>query len=164
MTITYERAHELVRYVPETGLFYRRMDRGGKRAGSVAGCLSNEGRVLMSMDNKLYLAHRLAWFMTHGVWPEEIDHIDGNPSNNRLENLRSVSRAVNQQNLRKPYRGKVESQYLGVQRSPSNRTKQWRAQLGHQGRNINLGYFYSEEEARQAYLTAKRSLHEGCTL
>jgi len=47
------------------------------------------------INSKAYMVHRLIWLHEHGVWPEEIDHVDGDGLNNRLHNLRSISRFEN---------------------------------------------------------------------
>ena len=53
----------------------------------------------LKFRGKQYLVHRIAWLLQHGSWPVgDIDHIDGNPSNNKLENLRDVPHSVNLQN------------------------------------------------------------------
>jgi len=77
----------------------------GKLAGKVAGCESptryGARYLVVRIDKRLYKAHRLVWAMHKGSIPSgmEIDHIDGDSTNNRIENLRLVSRAENQRNL-----------------------------------------------------------------
>lgn len=81
--------------------------RGVKKG--VAGCLAKTGYTLIRLNNKLHLAHRLAYYMVTGAFPEhQIDHIDGNRSNNRWNNLRSVTSAQNSCNR------KYEGTPLGV--------------------------------------------------
>ncbi len=162
MELTAERARELLDYNPETGTFTWRVGRGNARAGSRAGYKRPDGYVFISVDGKNYYAHRLAWLMTHGVWPtSDTDHINGVTGDNRISNLREASRALNLQNQRVPSANNT-SGYLGVS-FDSNR-QSFNAKISIQGKGLNLGYFHDVEEAYQAYLTAKRRLHPGCTI
>lgn len=96
--VTQERLKELLHCDPETGVFTWLKDRNQNvKAGDVAGGNSN-GYVRINISGKKYLAHRLFWFYLYGVWPSEIDHINHNRSDNRLCNLRLVSRQENQRN------------------------------------------------------------------
>ena len=99
------------------------------------------------------LAHRMAWAMTTGTWPEnEIDHRNGNRDDNRLVNLRPATRAENAQNLvQEPRFG---APLVGVSRVPRC-INRWRA--GMHGRY--LGTFGSPEEASRAYFAAKAQVH-----
>jgi len=100
-----------------------------------------------------------------GQWPlGEIDHRDGDPTNDKFENLREATRTFNQQNMRRPIKTKRSSKYLGVFANKTGGSKPWRAAIQDRGRQIWLGAFATEEEARDAYLSAKRRLHEGCTI
>ena len=83
------------------------------KVGCVAGHLRKDGYVQIKVLHKLYPAHRLIWFLVHGEWPKnEVDHIDGNKSNNRIENLRDVTKSQNQQNRLKTKQN--SSGYKGV--------------------------------------------------
>lgn len=152
MTKLVERMKELLSYDPETGLFRWKVTRGGPRkAGDIAG--TSASYIHLTFDGKTYYAHRLAWLYMTGEWPKgEIDHIDGDKKNNRFANLRDVSRSVNVQNVRR--RGVHFAKKLG----------RWTAQIVSNGRNVHLGSYATEDEARQAYLAGKRVLHQGCPL
>jgi hypothetical protein len=92
----------------------------------------------------------------HGRLPNgQIDHIDGNKTNNRIENLRDVSRSVNLLNQRLPHRNN-KSGYLGVDWIP--KAKRWRAQLKVAGIKKTLGYFLTAEAASTAYIEMKRTI------
>ena len=130
-----ERLKELLEYDPETGVFIWKTRRGGLKAGSVAGTKHANGYVRIKCDGKSYMAHRLAWLYVHGQFPEkQIDHINGLREDNRLSNLRCVSRSENQRNRRLCKRS--TSGIIGVR---------WHKQAGKwQARGINslhLGLF-----------------------
>ena len=95
--LTQARVREVLHYDPETGVFTNRVWRGGNsQVGSVAGWTNGSDYVLVSVDGGQYLAHRLAWFYVHGVWPEsDIDHRNHITTDNRLVNLRCGSRSQN---------------------------------------------------------------------
>ncbi len=107
-------------------------------------------------------SHRAAWVVYYGVFPSgEIDHINGDPSDNRIANLRDVSKSINQQNKRRP-RADNKSGYLGV--SWSIPAKKWKAQITIDGHTHYLGLHSTPEQAHAAYLEAKRARHPGCTI
>ncbi|WEL95620.1 HNH homing endonuclease [Xanthomonas phage vB_XooS_NR08] len=86
--LTFEDVDKLLAYEPETGVLTWKVFRGyTAKAGSVAGCLDKTvGYIQVWANGKRYLAHRLAWLLHTGAWPiQHLDHIDGNPSNNRIE-------------------------------------------------------------------------------
>ena len=158
--ITQAYLRELLDYDQSSGLFSWKVKRIGVKAGRPAGCVcKHRGVVVVGIDGRLYLAHRLAWMWMVGEWPEVIDHIDGNPANNRFANLRSVSQAVNMQNRRRPAKHNKLG-VLGV-REANGRFK---AELKHQGKRFYVGRFDRKEAAHAAYIEAKRALHPGCTI
>lgn len=154
-------------YDPDTGVFTWAVTRRGRNgrsdAGQVAGGLQSAGGYRrISIGGQSYQAHTLAWLWVHGKFPQgDIDHINGQKDDNRIANLRDVSRSVNLQNMRKP-RNTNTSGYLGV--SLFKRTGKYTAEITINYQKKNLGYFSTAEEASAAYLKAKRELHEGCTL
>jgi hypothetical protein len=168
--LTADRLRELLDYDPETGVFTRKASRtrygttsaNRATAGKQAGGWHIEGYVAISVDNRRYLAHRLAWLHVHGAWPEaDIDHLNGVRTDNRIANLRSVTRGVNLQNLRAAQRNS-KSGFLGV--SWDERKQAWMARIGVNRRTVHLGRFKTAEEAHEAYKNAKRKLHDGCTI
>jgi hypothetical protein len=156
--LTAERLRELLHYDPETGVFkrfnfYRRSD-------EVAGSKTKD-RVFIYLDGKLYGAHRLAWLYTHGEWPTNtIDHIDGNPLNNKIKNLRDIPHHANIENVTKPRKHNA-SGVLGVEKHGKS---SWRARLLVGGVKITIGRFKTIEDAHSAYLELKRMHHAGCTI
>ncbi len=152
------RLREVLVYCPSTGIFRWRVNRKAARAGNVAGTVNGRGYCYISFLGRLCTAHRLAWLYVHGEWPTgQIDHINGCTSDNRIENLRDVSRSTNGQNQRHP---QGDNPFLGV----SKVNNRWRAQIKFDGENRHLGYFATPEEARDAYINAKRAHHTGCTV
>lgn len=107
------------------------------------------------VHGNVYLAHRLAWFYVHGVWPEhEIDHRDGNPANNSLANLRAATHAQNLRNQRQ--RDDNNSGRKGVYWHA--RERKWKAQICVMGKTTGLGTFKNRADAIAARVTAEREL------
>lgn len=158
--LTAEQVRELLDYNPETGRFTWRIAPRGHKAGSQAGCIDSYGYVVIRIAGAGHKAHRLAWLIAYGEWPDDqVDHINGDRSDNRIANLRDVSRLTNRQNMRRA-QADNRSGLLGVSLT-NNRCK---ASIRSGGKNHHLGYFASPEAAHAAYVAAKRQTHEGCTL
>ena len=87
----------LLSYDPKTGDFRWRVSRGGGvRAGDLAGTLHSGGYWQIYVNNRLYLAHRLAWLYVYGKWPDKgIDHKNGIRTDNRICNLREATASQN---------------------------------------------------------------------
>lgn len=155
--LTAERLRELLHYNPETGLFTQRVVRQGvKAAGIRAGTINARGYVMVSLDNRKYSAHRLAWLYVTGSWPSsELDHRDGVPHNNRFSNLREVTRSQNLQNRRLSKSN--SSGFRGVYWN--KRAKQWHSQIRCNKKRIHLGFYDTASEAYAAYLAAAARLH-----
>lgn len=155
-------AMEALAYNSETGQLTWKATRGPlAQAGAVAGRVTKGGYRHLTFDGKRYFAHRMAWLIVHGCLPSgDIDHINGVRDDNRIANLRDVSRAVNMQNQRNARSNNYSSGLLGV---TWNRGR-WTSQIQVDGKSRNLGRFDSKEEAYVAYLKAKRVLHAGCVI
>lgn len=154
---------QLLWYDKHTGIFRWRHGRkyGLIKPWSEAGW-SDGGYIRIQIGSKPYLAHRLAWLYEQGEWPaQDVDHINGNRSDNRICNLRDVARQTNAQNRREAPKGST-SKMLGVSRHRN--TDKWVAGIYVQGKRKHLGVFDTAEQAQAAYLDAKRKLHEGCTV
>lgn len=132
----------------------------GPKKGEPA-CHSNgTGYRGLSTGGCRYTEHRVIWALRHGAWPlGVIDHVNGTKTDNRISNLRDVSRRVNNENKT---RARTDNKLglLGVEQ----RGKSFRASIQANGRIHKIGTFPTAEAAHAAYLTAKRKLHEGCTI
>lgn len=161
--LSLERVKELLSYDPESGLFVWLSGRSRGVGGKVAGWKLTQGHIAITIDGKTFYAHRLAWFISHGVWPVAmIDHINGIGHDNRLLNLRSVERSINAQNQRKASKNNKLG-ILGVVYSP--RHKKYVAHIQIPGlRQKTIGYYHSADEAHNAYVQEKRRVHAGCTI
>jgi len=159
--ISHQELLETLSYSAETGIFtWKKSPKQGFKAGAKAGCGQKHGHVAIKINNNRYYAHRLAWFYVHKEWPKyDIDHIDGNPENNKIENLRDVNRAVNIQNQRKAHKNNKLG-VMGVRESNGR----FRAEIRVKGKAVFLGMFDTTEDAYGAYLNAKRKLHAGCEI
>jgi hypothetical protein len=160
-----EYLHKRLRYEPETGkLFWREHESmpqcwnarfGGKEALAT---LHQKGYLRGAIDRKTRLSHRVIWAMEHGSWPvHQIDHIDGNPLNNRIENLRDVTQSVNLRNAKKKINN--ISGFNGVCFRKDN--KKWQANITIDGKLTYLGSFDAIEDAIEA--RQKASLNHGYT-
>lgn len=138
-------------YNPDTGVF------SSLKTGASVGTRNN-GYIRIGFKRQLYYAHQLAVLWMTGKWAADVvDHIDGNKSNNRWNNLRVVTHAVNLQNMT---RGHSDSKLgiLGVSETPHGT---FRAQICVSGKNKTIGTFKTLEEAKQAYLAEKAVQHKG---
>ena len=146
---------DLFHYDPATGVFTRLVRTSNNSRLGPSGMVTKRGNVAICVVGKKRAAHRLAWLYMTGEWPaDEIDHIDGDPTNNRFANLREANSAENKQNMRRARSGS-KSGLLGV----SPHQGKWQARIHICGKVKRLGLFKTPEEAHLAYLTAKRELH-----
>jgi len=155
--ITQKRLHDLFEY-REDGNLVRKFPVKGTQVGDVAGWLQlSKGYFRVSVDGTEYQVHRLIFLYHHGYLTPgmEIDHIDGNPGNNRIDNLREVTRSQNIQNSK--IRSDNTSGVKGVFRS-KNRSK-WRAEIRIDGKIKNLGRYNTLEEAEAVVKNAREKYH-----
>lgn len=116
-------------------------------AGKEAMCIRHsEGYYCGVVFHKRYLAHRIIWRMCTGDSPEEIDHIDGDRVNNRIDNLRACTRQENMRNL--SVKSDNKSGVTGVGRNKRN--GKWRVRIYQNGKETSYGEFVSFEDAVEA--------------
>ena len=152
--LTQLRLHKLFDYLPETGELIRKIKAGNQHPGTKTGCLAN-GYYKLRVDGKLYLLHRIVWLYVYGELPEFIDHINRISTDNRLVNLRSVTKTQNQQNRNVQKNNKAG--YKGVHWD-KQRSK-WFACINHQNKTIALGRYKTLIEAHDAYKQAAKIYH-----
>lgn len=162
-TLNAQRLREVLEYNPTTGDFTWLVQLSNKGPiGARAGTLTKRGCIAIGIDGRQYKAHQLAWLYMTGEWPvADVDHKDTLPTNNAWLNLRDVPHQVNTQNARRP-RSNNKTGLLGVHRC--SKTSRFRASISVDGKCKQLGRFDTPELAHAAYVKAKRTAHEGCTL
>lgn len=159
--ITAEQLRNLVSYDSTTGELRWLIDRklGKKDPHKEAGSIDAKGYRILKIDGVSYKAHRLAWLHYYGVWPHlHIDHIDQNPLNNAIKNLRCVSRETNMQNISRA-RSDSKTGFAGIKKNGSGYT----AYIRVNGVRKSLGTYKTPEEAHQIYKQAKLTYHPGAT-
>lgn len=147
-SITQSRLKELLDYNPETGCFTWLVSRQCVQKGDPAGSLHKaKGYIFIRADLARYAAHRLAWLYVYGEWPKkEIDHINGVRSDNRIENLRDVTHAMNLLN---------QVSATGTTFRPNG---SWEASSKSHGKTTYLGRFKTFEQANSAYVSHKKQI------
>lgn len=148
MTLTKDNLLSVFEY--KDGFLYWR--KNGKKAGT----RHHTGYTQVGLKGKLYSAHRLVFMMHHGFIPEIIDHIDGDRSNDRIENLRAASWAQNLQNMK--LRPNNKSGVKNV--SWCGKRNKWIVQLSINGRQTNLGR-YDDLELADLIATEAREKYHG---
>lgn len=146
MTLEQELLHELFEY--RDGLLISKASRANNKVkkGDVVGCLTKNGYLKTQIGAKEYLVHRIIFLMHTGFLPEYVDHIDGNPLNNRIENLRV---ATNQQNSYNSKKSKANTSGVkGV--SWSMARSRWEAKIQESGKTIHLGRYINIQDAENA--------------
>lgn len=142
---------ERLDYDPETGLFtWSQSPKNPRMAGKKAGSVASNGYVMIQVFGKRHLAHRIAWFMTHGQWPSfYIDHVNRIKHDNRIANLRDVPQRANVWN--QPDKDVL----VGARRLPDGT---WASVHMEFGEEIVQTGFLTSEEANNAFLTAQKKV------
>ena len=150
--ITQARLKELLHYDPETGIFTRIKSYCSKaKIGNIAGVLKKDGYLRIGVDGR-HLAHRLAFVYMTGEFSKVTDHINGNRSDNRWENLRSVTNNENLKNQK--MRSTNTSGVMGVYWSKVS--KKWAASIRSNGGKFHLGVFDDINDAYAARRAAEK--------
>jgi hypothetical protein len=143
--LTAEEVRSLFRLCPETKVLYWRKSptSGPAKSGEQAGYLDrSKNRWAITIRGTEYWVSRVIWLYEHGEWPTgQVDHIDGDPSDNRK--IREVTNSQNQRNAKR--RSDNTSGHKGV--SWSKVCKKWHAYIYVEGKLKNLGYFHDINDA-----------------
>ena len=150
---------DYLEYSPNGDLIWKFNPTRPKRVGTVADRPAGRGYKRVGVLGNRYRSHGIVWYLHHGVYPDYkidqvIDHIDGNPSNNKIENLRLVTTKENQQNtkVREDNTSSVKGVHFCI------RFNKWTARIAAGGKRVFLGYFSTFEEAKKARFTAEAKL------
>lgn len=148
MPLTATEVRAALIYDCDTGKFARR------GSGRVVGSRHSKGYVVISVFNLRIYAHRLAWLYVTGEWPaEQIDHINGDRSDNRFANIRLATQSENQSNM-----GAKKHNQIGL-KGVTKVNRRYRAEIRKDKRRYHLGYFNTAEEASDAYARAAVKMH-----
>jgi hypothetical protein len=143
----YRLAQESLTLVDDRKLVWR-------ATGREAGHITEDGYIAVRLGGCLYLAHRLIFLMKHGHLPQLIDHIDRDPSNNHIANLRAADKRINAINT-----GLASNNKSGVKGVSWHKAgNKWTAQIRDKGRKIPLGSYSLLEDAITARLKAEEEL------
>ncbi|EPR9081057.1 HNH endonuclease [Cronobacter dublinensis] len=154
--ISAEIVKSLLNYDRNTGAFTWKKGRKPGTTGKAAGSSHHSGYQIIGIYGISYMAHRLAWLIEYGEWPEAfIDHINGDKSDNRIENLRCADFSENRRNSKINKNNK--SGIKGV--SWNCEIKKWHARIWHQGNYKHLGFFSDIELAELVISEARIKFH-----
>ena len=151
--VTKELLNELFEY--KNGILYSKVDRykTAIKKGNVVGSISAQGYLRTCINYKSYKLHRLIFMMFYGYMPVEIDHVNGNKTDNRIENLREVSHSQNEWNKSKTVRNTT-----GIKNITFENGK-WRVRIGANNKTINVGVFDNLELAELVAQEARNKYH-----
>lgn len=155
--LTQEYLRSLFDYDPETGLVTRKTCTANRQTvGEVVGSKYKRGYLVATINYTKYPLHRLIWLWVHGEWPAaDVDHINRDRADNRLLNLRSVTRSENSHNAGMSRANR--SGFTGVSWDKSK--TRWLASIRANGKQHYLGRFDTPQAASAAYLAAKAVYH-----
>ncbi len=151
MTLNYKIAKSIFTYKSDGTLVWKVKPCKNIKLGAIVGTLTSHGYRQVVYKYSRYYVHRVIWLLHHRKFPKGmIDHKNGNPTDNRIENLRDCTRRENGSN-RKIHR---DGRQVGY-------TKHWNkylAQIRINKRRIYLGLFKTEKEAAEKYQEALRGI------
>jgi len=137
-------------------LYWRQSINRSVPTGAIAGALRSEGYRQVSIRRRMYRAHRIIFLMHHGYLPPEVDHINENKNDSRIENLRAATRRQNANNV-----GVRKDNTSGVKGVCwAKREQKWRAQCRVNGKRYHIGYYADIKDAQIA-VRKFRELHHG---
>ena len=149
--ITQEKLKELVDYVD--GKLIAKINSKVRKVGDALSSLTDKGYLRASVGGKSYRVHRLIFLYHHGYMPTQVDHIDGNRMNNRIENLREATSSQNNQNRKATSSSGIKGVIWHKQ------SRKWVASICVNRKSVHLGSFLSIEEAALVANKARQSAH-----
>jgi hypothetical protein len=152
--ITYDALHELFRY-EDGNLYWKVKPNRNIRLDSEAGTVNSNEYVVVTINGKKHMAHRIIWEMHGRESAPMIDHVNGNTADNRIENLRAADNSKNQMNSK--LRTDNSSGIKGV--SWCSTYKRWVGQVWENGHCHKIGRFKSKEECAAAVAAAREIIH-----
>ena len=158
--LTQNRLKELLSYNPDTGIFtWRHPTSNRVKVGDVCSCKDVKGYLVIRLFNKQYKAHQLAWLYTHGCFVKELDHINRQPGDNRMANLRVATRSEQMHNA-----GMLKNNISGVKGVCWHKASgKWHVRIWFNGKCNSFGYFdclesaKKERDARTKIFSARRN-------
>ncbi len=136
------------------GALYWKTRGKGRNVGDKAGKKVANDRTVITFQGRRYYSYRLIWLYHKGFYPSKyLDHIDGNHTNDLIENLRECTLSENQQNRK--INKNNSSGYTGV----TKKRNKWLARINVNGKHHGLGVYDTPEQAHDAYLEAKKIHH-----
>ena len=151
--LTKKRCDEL--FIYQDGKLFRKQSVRNGAAGSLAGCKNSSGYFHVWVDGKRRLWHRIIFVMHFGWLPKIVDHIDGDPSNNKIENLRAATPAQNQYNRKTCVRAKNGAKNI-MQIAPNR----WHIRLNANGKYV-MSRTVDNFELAQLVAEEARALYHG---
>lgn len=156
-TLPIELLFHCFNYDKDTGEFIWNTPKSNNtKKGSIAGSLDKDGYIILKINRKQYKAHRVAWAMHYGEWPDKIiDHINKDKKDNRIENLRLATDSQSRQNQ------KIRSDSIAQSRCVyySVHFRKWVAYTSHLGKRKHIGYFLTKSAAENAYRKTAKQIH-----
>lgn len=152
--LTQELVHSMFDY--KDGELFRKTAPRGFKIGQKAGTVTGGGYVSIRINGKKYMAHRIVYLMQHGYMPEFIDHINNDRADNRIENLRPITKQQNAQNAK--LRQNSSSGYKNVRWHKT--WNSWQVAMRIDGKETNFGY-YKDIELADLVATEARDKHYG---
>jgi len=156
--ITQKHLKKVLSYNSDTGVFTWLVSNSPRvKVGSRAGHINSLGYTIIGINNKLYNAHRIAWLYEYGEFPQKhIDHINGDRSDNSIDNLRDVSQHSNSKN------GRISKNNTSGHNGVYKQLNSYIAKIKVLGKSLHIGSFKDKEDAIKARQEAniKYGFHE----
>jgi hypothetical protein len=137
------------------GCLYNKVQRNSRvKIGELSGSYNNK-YATVTLHGIPWQVSRILFYMVHGYMPIHVDHIDGNPHNNHIDNLRGATARQNQANHKMSKAN--TSDVKGV--SWASAQQKWYACIRHNGKNKNLGYFEDLDDAKELIELTREMVH-----